>query len=127
MYRLRVVDQFRNVMSIKKILFPLLLLSVVLVSCTPYKMEIRQGNFVTPEMRAQLKTGMTKRQVRYVVGTPMINDPFHLNRWDYVFRLEQGGELVQQQGMTLYFEDDKLARIADGKLPVVTQPVEINK
>ncbi|MDX8385731.1 MAG: outer membrane protein assembly factor BamE [Gallionella sp.] len=114
-------------MSIKKILFPLLLLSVVLVSCTPYKMEIRQGNYVTSEMRAQLKTGMTKQQVRYVVGTAMINDPFHLNRWDYVFRLEQGGELVEQRGMTLYFEDDKLVRIADGELPVVAAPVETNQ
>jgi len=90
-------------------------------------MEIRQGNYVTPEMRAQLKTGMTKQQVRYVVGTPMINDPFHKNRWDYVFRLEQGGELVEQQGMTLYFEDDKLMRIADGKLPIVAPTVETNK
>ncbi len=114
-------------MSIKKILFPLLLLSIALVSCTPYKMEIRQGNYVTSEMRAQLKTGMTKQQVRFVVGTPMINDPFHLNRWDYVFRLEQGKELVEQRGMTLYFEDDKLARIADGELPVVVAPVEMNK
>ena len=113
-------------MCINKILFPLLLLSAALISCTPYKMEIRQGNFVTSEMRAQLKIGMTKQQVRYVVGTPMINDVFHQNRWDYVFRLEQGGEFVEQQGMTLSFEDDKLVQIADGDLPVVA-PVEMNK
>jgi len=114
-------------MCINRILFSLLLLSVALISCTPYKMEIRQGNFVTSEMRAKLKTGMTKQQVRYVVGTPMINDPFHQNRWDYVFRLEQGGELVEQQGMTLYFENDKLVRIADGELPIVAPPVETNE
>ena len=60
---------------------------------TPYRMEIQQGNYVTQEMASQLKVGMTKEQVRFILGTPLIVDPFHNNRWDYVFRLEQDGKL----------------------------------
>jgi len=82
---------------------------------TPYKMDIRQGNFVSSEMREQLKLGMTKQQVRFVLGTPMINDVFHGDRWDYIYRLKQRDEIVEKQDLTLYFENDKLVRIADDK------------
>jgi hypothetical protein len=79
-------------------------------------MEIRQGNFVTPEMRDELKLGMTKAQVRYVLGTPMISDAFHGNRWDYAYRLAQRGAVVEKQHLTLYFDGDSLARMdEDGK------------
>lgn len=109
----------------------LILLSVLLASCSgtsvpllsPYKMDIRQGNYITPEMRDKLKFGMSKAQVRYVLGTPMISDAFHGNRWDYVYRLEQRGEVVDKQRLTLYFDNDKLARIDDGK-SVQTAPPE---
>lgn len=94
--------------------FILILLSLMLASCmTPYKMDIRQGNYVTPEMREKLKIGMTKPQVRYVLGTPTINDAFHGNRWDYVYRLEHGGKVVDKQNLILYFEGDNLTRIDD--------------
>jgi len=108
----------------------LVLLSLLLASCnsvpflTPYKMDIRQGNFVTPDMREKLKIGMTKPQVRYVLGTPMINDAFHGNRWDYAYRLERGGKLIEQQNMTLYFEGENLSRIVDGSHPVATAPAK---
>ena len=77
----------------------LILLSLLLASCdsfyipllTPYKMDIRQGNFVTPAMREKLQVGMTKPQVRYVLGTAMIEDVFHADRWDYVFTLQRQG------------------------------------
>ena len=104
-------------MRIKLILLALVMLAPALTSCTPYKMDIRQGNFVKPEMREQIKVGMSKQQVRYVLGTPMINDAFHGNRWDYAYRLEHEGKLVEQQGLTLYFEGENLARIVDGSLP----------
>lgn len=104
--------------------FKIILLSLLLASCgsvsvplpSAYKMDIRQGNLVTVEMRDKLKVGMSKAQVRYVMGTPMISDVFHANRWDYVFLLEQGGKLVEQQRLTLYFEGDNLARIDDSGL-----------
>ena len=105
-----------------KIFLPLMLAAVALPACTPYKMDIRQGNYVTPEMRAQLKTGMTRQQVRYVMGTPMISDAFHENRWDYVYRLERRGRLVEQQELTLYFEGDSLARIVGDGQPVAATP-----
>ncbi|TAN84926.1 MAG: outer membrane protein assembly factor BamE [Gallionella sp.] len=108
----------------------LILLSMLLASCSylsapvlsPYKMDIRQGNYVTPEMRGKLKIGMSKQQVRYVLGTPMISDAFHGNRWDYAYRLEHRGEVVEKQQLTLYFDGDNLVRMDDGGQPVQTAP-----
>lgn len=113
-------------MRIKIILFTLALLSPVLSSCTTYKMDIRQGNFVTFDMRQKLKLGLTKSQVRYVLGTPMINDAFHADRWDYVYRLDRGGKEIEKQNLTLYFEGENLARIVDGSQPVETAPAKAN-
>jgi len=105
------------------ILFSLLLLS----SCgrvtgpfSVYKMDIRQGNFVTTDMREKLKLGMSRQQVRYVLGTPMVNDAFHENRWDYVYLLEQRGKRVEQQRLTIYFEGDELVKIDDSFKPINT-------
>ncbi|MDD5611907.1 MAG: outer membrane protein assembly factor BamE [Gallionella sp.] len=102
----------------------IVLLSVLLASCgsfsvpllTPYKMDIRQGNYVTPEMREKLKLGMSKSQVRYVLGVALVSDAFHGNRWDYIYRLESDYKLVENQKLTLYFEGDTLARIDDSGL-----------
>jgi outer membrane protein assembly factor BamE len=111
-------------MRIKIILLTLILLSLVLSSCTSYKMDIRQGNLVTPDMREKLKLGMTRQQVRYVLGTPMVNDAFHGNRWDYVYRLEHGGKVTEKQNLTLYFEGDNLVRIVDVDQPVEAAPTQ---
>ena len=114
----------RDVMRTGIILFALTLLSLVLSSCAPYKMDIHQGNFVTADMREKLKLGMSRQQVRYAMGTPLINDAFHGNRWDYVYRLEHRGKLVEQQHLAIYFESDKLVRIDDGSPPVETAPAK---
>ena len=104
----------------------LIVVSLLLASCggiskpalfTPYKIEIRQGNKVTPEMREKLKVGMSRLQVRSVLGTPLVSDPFHASRWDYVYRLEQDGTVVEQQRLTLYFDEDHLARIDESNMP----------
>ncbi|MFA6062699.1 MAG: outer membrane protein assembly factor BamE [Gallionella sp.] len=117
--------------------FKIILLSLLLASCgnfsvpdvipvpTSYKMDIRQGNFVTAEMREKIKIGMTKSQVRFALGTPMISDVFHANRWDYVYRLEQRKKLVEQQRLTLYFENDNLTKIDDSDLNVKPEPVAV--
>ncbi|MEK6575917.1 MAG: outer membrane protein assembly factor BamE, partial [Chloroflexota bacterium] len=76
----------------------------------------------TPEMREKLKLGMQKSQVHYVLGTPMISDAFHDNRWDYVYRLERNCEIVEKQRLTLHFDGDNLVKIDDGKT-VETAPV----
>jgi len=77
-----------------------------------YKMDIQQGNVITQEMVDQVQTGMTKRQVSYVLGTPLVNDPFHLDRWDYVYTLRKGGKKeVERRNLTLFFSDETLTRI----------------
>jgi outer membrane protein assembly factor BamE len=103
----------------------LLLVSVLLASCslptfTPFKVEIRQGNLVTPDMRAKIKLGMTQAQVKAALGAPLINDPYHANRWDYVYRFYTNGELKDNQRLTLYFAKDVLKRIDDATPLVAT-------
>ena len=80
------------------------------VSSVLYKIDVQQGNVITQEMVEKLKPGMTRSQVRFVLGSALISDIFHENRWDYVFRLEQNGILIEQYKLTVFFEDDKLAR-----------------
>lgn len=80
---------------------------------TPHKIEIRQGNLITQDMRARIRPGMTQLQVKAVLGAPLIADPFHADRWDYLYRLERQGKVVQSQRLTLYFENGLLARIDD--------------
>ena len=84
-----------------------------------YKIEIQQGNVITQEMVNKLKPGMTRSQVRFALGSPMISDAFHENRWDYLYRFEQRGRLIEQRKLTIFFEDDHLVRI-DGSF---TTPV----
>lgn len=78
---------------------------------SPYKIEIQQGNAINQEMLARLKPGMTPSQVRFVLGTPLLVDPFRANRWDYVYRLAKGGKLVEERRVTIVFEDDRLKAI----------------
>ncbi len=95
----------------------LLLTAILLAACAPYKMDVRQGNFVTPEQRERLKLGMTRTQVRAVLGSPLVADPFHPDRWDYVYQLEHRREQVVSQHMALYFQGDKLVKIDDADMP----------
>lgn len=84
---------------------------------SPYKIDIQQGNVVTQEMVSQLKPGMTKSQVRFVMGTPLITDVFHKDRWDYVYRNAPGGRLEAQRRVTLIFENDLLKRVEGDVTP----------
>lgn len=78
---------------------------------TPYKVEIQQGNFVSQEMVAQLKPGMSKEQVRFVLGTPLLTDIFHADRWDYVYWRETSQGKREQRRLAVYFSDGKLTRL----------------
>jgi len=78
---------------------------------TPYRIDIRQGNFVSQDMVAQLKLGQSKDQVRFILGTPLLIDLFHPERWDYVYRFQPGRGAIQQRRLAVYFADGKLARI----------------
>jgi outer membrane protein assembly factor BamE len=78
---------------------------------TPYRIEIQQGNFISQDMVAQLKPGMSKEQVRLALGTPLLTDIFHAERWDYVFWREKAGQKREQRKLTVFFEDGKLTRL----------------
>lgn len=79
---------------------------------TPHRMEIQQGNFITQEMVIQLKPGMTRDQVRFALGTPLIADLFHGDRWDYIFvRQRANSHEIERRRISVIFEADRLARI----------------
>jgi outer membrane protein assembly factor BamE len=77
----------------------------------PFKIDIRQGNYVTQEMVAQLKPGQTRDQVRFILGTPLVVDIFHNDRWDYIYRFQPGRGDVEQRRLTVFFENNVLARL----------------
>ncbi len=78
-------------------------------------MDIRQGNYIDQKLVDQLHPGMSKSQVQYLLGTPLINDPFHQDRWDYVYSFQSGGGDVERRNLTLYFRGEILDRI-EGQL-----------
>lgn len=82
-----------------------------------YKPDIQQGNVVEQEMVDQLQPGMSKSQVTYVLGTPMLRDPFHPARWDYLYQQKKGREDRVTQRVSVWFEDDRLARIEGDLYP----------
>jgi outer membrane protein assembly factor BamE len=78
---------------------------------TPYRIDIQQGNYISSDMVAQLKPGMSKEQVRLALGTPLLTDIFHADRWDYVYWYERAGNKPEQRKLTVFFEDGKLTRL----------------
>jgi outer membrane protein assembly factor BamE len=94
-------------------------LSLLTAACgffTPYRMEIQQGNYVTQQMATQLKPGLTRDQVRFVMGTPLVTDIFHEERWDYVFvRQRANSQEIEHRRIAVFFEDGKLKRV-DGDI-----------
>jgi outer membrane protein assembly factor BamE len=86
---------------------------------TPYRIDIQQGNYVTQDMVAKLKPGMTKSQVRFALGTPLVVDVFHTDRWDYVYVLQKGGRVREHRRIIVLFEQDKLLRIEGDVAPSI--------
>lgn len=84
---------------------------------TPYRIEIQQGNYVSQEMVSQLRVGMSKEQVRFVLGTPLLTDVFHANRWDYIYYREVKRGQREQRALAVFFEDGKLVRVAGDVVP----------
>jgi outer membrane protein assembly factor BamE len=96
-------------------LLSLLLLAALLSGCSIYKMDVRQGTYLGEEALAQLKPGQTRKQVRFILGSPSIADPFHANRWDYYFVEGRLGNVGLGKRLTLFFRDDLLVG-AEGDL-----------
>ncbi len=75
-----------------------------------YKIDVEQGNIVTQEMVDQLKPGMSRRQVRFILGTPLLEDPFNQARWDYPYVKRNGFNVLSESRLMVYFDGDSLAR-----------------
>ena len=100
----------------------LCLAAAVLTGCV-HKIDIQQGNVVIAEQLAKVKVGMSRPEVRQTLGTPLLADAFHANRWDYYFYNEKRGKEVERNKITIHFADDKVTRI-DGAAPVAIKGEE---
>jgi outer membrane protein assembly factor BamE len=90
-----------------------LLLSLLAVGCV-YRMDIQQGNLLDADQVEQVEVGMTRSQVRFLLGTPMVIDSFNPDRWDYVYRLQRGHKRkIDKHHLVVWFESDKVARIEE--------------
>ena len=94
------------------IAFALIVVALTMSACSVHKIDIQQGNVITQEMFEKLKIGMDKNRVKNVLGTPLIVDPFHRDRWDYVYIYRAGNTDERQSAyLTVYFENDQLNKI----------------
>lgn len=104
--------------------YSVILLAILCVSCgtalptvKPYKLDVQQGNVVTSKMLLQLRPGMTQSQVRFIMGTPLIQDGFHGKRWDYVYQMREKGKITEQRRVILDFENDLLKAVRGDVVP----------
>ena len=99
-----------------------LLLVLATSACSIHKLEVQQGNIITPDMLDELKIGMDKNRVRFILGTPPITDPFHHNRWDYPYVIRNGQDVIREAQVSLFFEGDLLRAIEGDYLPDWANP-----
>ena len=94
-------------------------------ACGPlvYKIDVQQGNYVTQDTAARLKVGMSKVEVKQILGTPLLNDVFHANRWDYYFSNVKGHKAEDRTRFTVFFKDDKVVEFTGTTRPVAAAPV----
>ena len=88
-----------------------------LEAMTPYKVEVVQGNFVGKAQVEQLRPGMSRQQVREILGTPLLTDVFHAQRWDYVFTIQRQPLAPQRRRMTVFFDGDRLTGVEGDEMP----------
>jgi outer membrane protein assembly factor BamE len=117
----------KSMIMISRRYFTAVGLAVLLAACSgvpllsPYRIDVQQGNLVTQEMVSTLKLGMSREQVKFVLGTPLLTDLFHADRWDYVYRLERGSGGVEQRRLAVFFDKDLLKRV-DGDIVAQGMP-----
>jgi outer membrane protein assembly factor BamE len=116
-------------MALHRSLALALLVAATLLGGCVYRPDIQQGNLLTVEDTDQVQVGMSRSQVRFLLGTPMISDPFAPQRWDYVYRMQYGrGGRVDSAHFVVFFEDDKVTRVEMRGRPVPLRvPVEEQK
>jgi outer membrane protein assembly factor BamE len=99
---------FHHLSSIRRLL---LLLSLVLTACV-YRVDVQQGNLLKDKDILQVEVGMTRSQVQFLLGTPMVSDSFHRDRWDYAYYLRKGRSSdVQRRWVVVFFENDRVSKI----------------
>ena len=116
---------FRHATSVSRtriLILSLLLLAgcqrvPMLPGLSAHKIDIQQGNYVTQDMVDKLKPGMSRSQVRFALGTPLVADPFHADRWDYVYVLQKKGRVVEQRRIVVVFQEDKLVKVDGDVVP----------
>ena len=101
-------------------IYLLSLATLVLSACAIHQPDIQQGNVLEAEKIEKLKEGMDKNQVRFLMGTPLIEDVFHPDRWDYVYSYETVGEKIEQARVTVFFSDGKVVKV-ENQPTVVTR------
>lgn len=87
------------------------LLTLLLLAGCAHKIDIQQGNVIALETLDKVKVGMDRDQVRFLLGTPLLTDPFHQDRWDYFYSMQKGQGDVERYGATLHFSGNTLERI----------------
>ncbi|MDG0991586.1 MAG: outer membrane protein assembly factor BamE [Luminiphilus sp.] len=110
-------------------LIPITLALALLSGCSgslsflsAYRIDVEQGNIVTTEMIEQLKPGMTRRQVRFVMGTPLIEDTFNTDRWDYRYFLRNGNKTLEESKLSVFFDGDNLINVSGSEVPDWANP-----
>ena len=106
-----------SVPPVRLLALALLALCVGLAGCV-YRMDIQQGNYLDGKTVSQLKVGMTRSQVRYLLGTPMVQDVFNNDRWDYIYYFKRGYvRRPLESRVIVYFQNDKVQRLAEYNVP----------
>lgn len=114
---------FKRSEPLENMLKRLMIASLLLSGCAVYKIDVQQGTLITQTMLDQLEYGLPKRKVRFILGSPAIEDVFHRNRWDYIYTLQQRDGKREQRHIALLFEDDQLVKII-GDIKVIRNKPE---
>ncbi|MCB1858352.1 MAG: outer membrane protein assembly factor BamE [Gammaproteobacteria bacterium] len=88
-----------------------------------YRIDIQQGNVIEQEMVNRLEPGMSKSQVRYIMGSPLLVDVFHQDRWDFYYSMGKGKRILEQKQVSLFFEDDRLIRLEGDLKPLPPEEI----
>tara|TARA_R110002110_G_scaffold415748_1_gene654868 strand:- start:110746 stop:111141 length:396 start_codon:yes stop_codon:yes gene_type:complete len=89
-----------------------------------YRIDVEQGNIITQEMAEQLKPGMSRRQVQFILGTPLVEDTFNQDRWDYPYVKRNGLDVLSQSVLSVFFEDDALVNVTGDYPPPAWQNLD---
>ena len=103
--------------------FLVLAVACLLLAGCVYRIDVQQGNYLTQDAVDKLKVGMSKAEVRQALGTPLLIDVFHSNRWDYYFSSVKGGKASDRKRFTVEFKDDKVVSFGGSNQPAAPPPV----